>query len=42
VLADGTVKREQRTTLLGTVEEFPTKRTAFAEFTESRKKQVIE
>ena len=28
VLADGTIKREQRTTLLGTVEEFPTKRLA--------------
>jgi len=26
VLADGTIKREQRTTLLGTVEELPTKR----------------
>jgi integrase len=28
VLADGTIKREQRTTLLGLVEEFPTKRLA--------------
>jgi integrase len=28
VLADGTIKREQRTTMLGTVEEFPTRRLA--------------
>ncbi len=28
VLADGTTKREERTTLLGTVEQFPTKRLA--------------
>ncbi len=28
VLADGTIRREQRTTLLGTVEEFKTKRSA--------------
>lgn len=28
LLADGTIKREERTTLLGTVEQFPTKRLA--------------
>ena len=33
VLANGTTKREQRTTLLGTVEEFPTKRLAEREAT---------
>ena len=33
LLADGTTKREQRTTLLGTVEEFPTKRLADREAT---------
>jgi hypothetical protein len=33
VLADGTTKREQRTTLLGTVQEFPTKRLAQREAT---------
>jgi integrase len=33
VIADGTTKREQRTTLLGTVEEFPTKRLAQREAT---------
>src|SRR6266849_7482968 len=33
VLANGTTKREQRTTLLGTVDEFPTKRLAEREAT---------
>jgi integrase len=31
ILADGTVKREQRTTLIGTVEQFPTRRLAARE-----------
>src|SRR6202043_342984 len=65
VLADGTVKREQRTTVVGTLAEFPTnrlvereaasflarvnrfdyrpvKRTAFGEFAENWKSQVID